>query len=152
MSDNTDIDPLVSAPSAPECRGISGWLILIALNVLGAPIFYSVQIFNLIQERQTDLATDVASTVMYAVAFTLVGLMLAGWVTAAVLMFTHKRAFVKLWFVLTIPWIAYLFVKAYVFHGTRMQDDLAAPQALAILLIWVPYMLMSERVKNTFVH
>jgi hypothetical protein len=83
--------------------------------------------------------------------------LLAAWIVAVVLLFKHKSAYPKLFIVLSVVAflgrLAAVSIGAQVFNIQYTADHIqsAVQGPLLSLVIWVPYMLLSKRVRNTFV-
>jgi hypothetical protein len=83
--------------------------------------------------------------------------LLAAWIVAVVLLFKHNKAYPKLFVglcvVALLGRLATVSIGAQVFNIQYTADHIqsAVQGPLLSLVIWVPYMLLSKRVRNTFV-
>ena len=144
--------------------GLGGWLILIALHVIGA----IVGTVGAITMMYLPLMADIASSpneygpgVILLVAFELLvflGFLIVE-ITELVFFFKKHRLFPKIYIGLSLAYIAWPFLDAGVCWLTAPDEPVLDPYTLmagvhatCVALIWIPYMLRSKRVANTFVN
>ena len=153
-----------------ELKGLGGWLILVGFGVTISPLLMGVQLHQYYQEVfasgfYTELSTpgsEVYNTelvrLMLFEVVTNVGLCL-GFVYLAVLFYTKRRAFPK-WFIgitlftplfLTFDHVYLISLIPEIPEKDRQAAILDIIRTVIHALIWVPYMLVSRRVKATFV-
>lgn len=162
MSDIGDVRDITSysadqVDNAPGPKGIGGWLIFPMLATIVAPwmVAYSLLIdVTALNLPHTASPSLVAWTICEALCnFAL----LAAWIVAVVLSFKHKKAYPKLFIALCavafLGRLAGVSIGAQVFNIQYTADHIqsAVQGPLLSLVIWVPYMLLSKRVRNTFV-
>lgn len=147
-------------------KGIGGWLILPLIGLVITPLRGLVTLpatYGGLGEAMPYLSSGQAAFVYAEAAFNAVVLIVLPLVLL-VLLFQKKRAFAR-WFViwaivgivgLVIDLIIakYMFPDAFptleaVFDAATLQELL---RSIVMLCVWVPYMLISKRVKNTFVN
>lgn len=159
---NTDESGL-EAPKA-----IGGWLILLCIGIIGAPIKNVIYFYNafppLFDDGTWEALTSVDSehysplwgplliSEMAAAMFFLASLLYI-----AFLFFKKKASFPKWYITITIFSIVYALVDAYVLTmilpQIKMFDENTVStllQSLIPLLIWAPYLIISKRSKATF--
>lgn len=83
--------------------------------------------------------------------------LLVAWIVAVVFLFKHKKAYPKLFLALCavclLGPLVDISIGAQVFNAQYTADHIRSvvQGPLLSLIIWVPYMLTSKRVRNTFV-
>jgi len=136
-----------------EPKGIGGWLVLPVLFVLFAPLIVLLGITQIVAAFEENLPLSLQICAIVDIVLRL-GIVL-GWVVAAVRLFKHKRSFPLLFIRLLLASFVILLLEAVagVMYGVRLDDESYRDivRALAALLIWVPYMAKSKRVRNTFI-
>ncbi len=148
-------------------RGLRGWLLLVGLHVCINPLVLSFSFFAVAGFLLSDGKSLAAPTsdqyvpwlgplAFLEVVVTLV--FLVGWAIAAVLYFMKKPRFPRTYIVLTLALLAWVVVETVLwsmaFGASEVLDAAKIREIAAAVLfatIWVPYMLTSERVSNTFV-
>jgi len=153
-----------------ELQGLNGWLILVGLGILIAPIRMIVFLYtNYIEIFNTGIweALTTSGTEFYVVGFgsllmvevSINILLLFSTIYLAYLFFTKKALFPKLYMAIVIFSFIFIIIDSYVaslvFPEEKIFDKETlrelAKSAIAVF-IWVPYMLTSKRVKATFVN
>ncbi|MEJ2422027.1 MAG: DUF2569 domain-containing protein, partial [Acidobacteriota bacterium] len=152
------------------CEGIGGWLIWIVIGLIATPVILFVQIFHTYLPLFTSGAwqelTSAGSSVYHPVmaglvvfemvsklffAFSAIGLL--------ALMLRESRRFPSLmilFFVLNLVYVASDMVltgflqgvPAEVFNGMTMQ----LVKTSLVAMLWIPYFVVSNRVRQTFVN
>jgi hypothetical protein len=125
----------------PGTHGLGGWLILPAISLVISPLLCVYNIFICIQaltgsEYQNSLPPGYSPTVLIACETTF----FAGLICLNFLFYLKKRILPKC---IIVFYIANLFVSFYTGQITL---------AFWAAVIWIPYFLMSRRVKATFVN
>jgi len=161
-------DQASAAGGKPEPKGLGGWLILIAIGlgvtmlrlvwfVVGmlVPIFTSGQWANLTTPGTADYHALWAPLLIFELCGNLLFVLMAG--TLLVLFFRKSRLFPKVFIAYSLLNLA--FVTGDYFLSDLIPAVAAANDADAVkevaravvgAAIWIPYMLVSKRVKNTF--
>jgi hypothetical protein len=136
--------------SNPKPKGISGWLIIPALNLIAMPIVWATRLLldlSSLPSYPPDLSTDPR---LWLWALIQVGMIVAS-VFVAVLFFMRRRA--------AVTGIIGLMVGSIIaesritaLYSSIMPHTKADPYSAPLIYsaIWVLYFLMSKRVKNTF--
>lgn len=150
-------------------EGLGGWLILVGLGVILSPLVILVTVFPTYFEIFSDgswaILTTPGSTVYNPLWAPLLiveiginaGLVLA-WVVAATLYFTKRKAFPKVYIAIVLFSLTFIILDAIAVNAVLptepVFDSATARQVgrtLITALIWIPYMLLSKRVKATFI-
>jgi len=144
-------ETVASEPSPvvqPEPRGIRGWLILPAIGIIVTPIRLAYLGFQFSgYYARPNLSSGEFSYITFELV--VLGVMFILWLVAGVLFFKCKRIFPKFF-------IGLLVIDAFsVLFSYNLRYDMSENEALVRgligLVIWIPYMLVSKRVRNTFV-
>jgi len=152
-----------SMPAVDGPVGIGGWLILPAIGMIFSPILIALGVFALLLIARKVESSEVIGAAGHASSLRMLagihGLYLLYILYTAVAFFSTKRSAPAL----TIG--AYLIsavlaVVALLMTRSIPQSPAAPPgkewldlaKPVAIALVWVPYFLVSRRVKNTFVN
>lgn len=156
-----------------EPRQLGGWLILVGLGVVLNPIIMGFSVYTTyVPLFSTGIMTELMDPsspsyngllVPYIGAEIAINLLLiCGWIVAGYLFFMRRVAFPKLYIFLMVTNVVFLAldsaVGSYVlnlplFGEGGMFDEATVRAIVRTILsccIWVPYMLMSQRVKETF--
>jgi len=151
-------------------RGLGGWLILVGIGITISPFITSYQLYSLyipiFQDGSFDMLTNPAYT-MYIPNFeTLIYIEIAINCIIIVasfylmyLFYSKNRLFPKLYIALAAFYPVFLLADAwavnFVMPDVPIFDEETIKQVSRSVIgavIWIPYMLMSERVKHTFVN
>lgn len=155
---------------ANDLQGISGWLILVALGLIITPIRIIFLIITTYSEIFSNDAWSVLTTpgsdvyhplwggfIITELVFN-IGLLLASFYLLY-LFFTKKSLFPKWYIGILIFNILFVVVDILAFkiivpHEPAFDSDAVRDfiRAIVAAFIWIPYMLMSQRVKNTFIN
>lgn len=149
--------------------GLGGWLILVAIGVILSPIKLGALLFQvhlpLFQDGTWDLLTVPGSEHYHPLwapllIFEIVCNLgfIAAYIVQAVLFFRKSRSFPKIYIVVALLNLGFIVLDAwfcsFLLPDQPMLDPDTATEIARSLLgaaIWIPYMLVSERVSNTFV-
>ena len=157
--------PALFADSNPDrdLQGIGGWLILVAIGLVISPlrvmraIFDSNLPFLMNPKHQLFLAKHPAYHVLllFEVATNICYLVIAAGLVF--LFFKKKRGF-STYMILSmtfhfVVYIAVFFTSHILLHAKYTEQSKANILGATLgLIIWIPYLLVSRRVKVTFVH
>lgn len=134
---------------------IGGWLILIAIGLVLSPIFIllfinseilpvfsAVPLSELSSEFRTYLFFDLAVNLIFFIYI----------IVVMVLFFKRRRMVPKLMILLYLINLVLIIVDGFVFRTlNETQWIFGIINGIATSLIWIPYFLVSRRVKATFV-
>jgi hypothetical protein len=149
--------PLLYAgiPLRDPLEGISGWLILIAISLVITPLFEVRNAFSLdlpVLSHGTLGGALVGLLFLVKDVAILSALILLNW-----LFYTKKRIFPKLRIVFHLAMLG-VHVLEHVAHAALLPQSAVPPLSQPVFgsllscAIWIPYLLISRRVKATFVH
>jgi ABC-type multidrug transport system permease subunit len=152
-----------------KLEGLGGWLILVGLMIVMTPLRMSVNLYPVYSKIFSDGSWELLTTPGSPVYSPLWGPVLIGeiaingallfaWIFVAFLFFSKRKSFPK-WLVGMLFFsLAFILVDALVVKGMLPDEPLfdaettlESCRSLVGILIWVPYMRMSKRVKATFV-
>lgn len=156
-----------------EVVGLGGWLILVGINIVLAPIkmvidaypaysqAFSSQNWALLTSPESAVYLPLWKPVVLGEAAINAMLFLA-WFFIAYLFFTKKRIFPKCFIAILCFTLAFILIDAVAIAETIKSvvprevifDKETVKQlqtSFVAMMIWVPYMLISKRVKATFV-
>lgn len=154
----------------PELKGLGGWLILVGFGRV-VSVLQSISIFittflpfftdGTLEELTSPISQAYSPLWRPIIYFECVGnlIMLGLHIALLVLFFMRKRLFPKLFIGTYIFIFAFAIIDALILQylQSTIELDLNVDafaeifQVLGVVVIWVPYMLKSVRVKNTFV-
>jgi hypothetical protein len=142
----------VTVPEEPvEPFGISGWMVFPMLITLGSVAFNVWDLLTVIYDFWNAAFQNVTET---GVGVMLAGVAIGVWVYASILMFRHSRKYPKVFIILCLVTLAF-FIALSILMLAAGEYDRTIPEstgrALLACIIWIPYMLLSKRVRNTFV-
>ena len=162
------IEELEGVDSESELNGIGGWLILVAVGLVTAPFRQLISLFStypefftagkwqLIASSESPHYNPYLASIIFAEIF-VNGVLVCFSVFLIYLFFAKKPMFPTLYIGITVFSLIYVIVDAWavsravpnasVFDSEFIKDLM---KALIGTIIWVPYMLMSKRVKATF--
>lgn len=151
-----------------EPQGLGGWLILVGMNIAASALFliwYVIQyvmdpvMLEIMGTPAEHLAVPIIKTLLYVeLGFNFLFAML--FVLLNVLFYTRKRIFPKAYSATLIAMllfhIGYNIVYLQIPELVELAFDADSVRTLVrgagYVLIWVPYLYLSKRVKNTFVN
>lgn len=146
------------APS-PGPVGLGGWLILVGLGLVAGALrllIGVVVIFPLVDQALDAGQGRLAAVVAYELAGTIVFAVAA--IVLLVLFFKRSRFFPKGFIAVGIANLIFVLGDLWLASGVNVEINGGDPaawrevgRATFSVAIWVPYMLMSKRVANTFV-
>ena len=160
----------VVIPKKPPLKGLGGWLILVGLGLVVAPIrtvFDLVpRIVSLFFEGAWELLTTPGSQLYHIfwaplviteiiIAFGLALTYFYMWI----LFFKKKKEFPKWYIVIFSFSLIWIFADTLAYKIMWPSESIFDSETVGLFInivwsstIWIPYMFYSERVKNTFVH
>jgi hypothetical protein len=149
-------------------EGLGGWLVLVGLGIIISPLRVIAMVFPVYSEMFSNgswaaLTTPGAEAynplwapILFGEMAINGGLVLA-WIFVAVLFFSKKKEFPKWYIGMLLFTLAFILIDALaiklvlpnepVFDAETVKEF---GRTLIVTLIWVPYMLVSKRVKTTF--
>lgn len=150
-------------------EGLGGWLVLVGLGIVLSPLIIVGTVFPVYSELFSNGSWSVLTTpsseaynplwapLLVGEIVINSGLVLA-WVYVAILFFSKKKAFPKVYIGLLLFTIAFILVDAVAIKSVLPDESVVDPEtakqfgrSLIAALIWIPYMLLAKRVKATFV-
>lgn len=152
-----------------KLEGLGGWLILVGIGIIASPIRMIAVIYPGYSKLFTDgswQALTTSGTESYNPFWAPIliseiainGALILVWFFIAFLFFTKKRLFPKLFIGIWVFSLAFILVDAVAIRAVLPNEEIFDPdttkefaRSLITALIWVPYMLLSKRVKATFV-
>lgn len=146
------------AAAAKDLNGIGGWLILVAINLVLAPIglLFALStdfIFLLGGKIQHVLASHpgVGGMLVFDGIFDVA--LLAVLIVLNILFYGKKKIFPR-WFIvfLAVSVIVSVAIREFMFGYVPTYPSLTAFGSFASACVWIGYFLNSERVKQTFVN
>jgi Protein of unknown function (DUF2569) len=151
-------------------EGIGGWLILITIGIIVTPIriiifltetyseVLSTEVWDVLTTQGGEAYSPLWAPILVGEFLINSGIALA-WLYMAYLFFSKKIAFPKWYISLAVFSLAFIIADAFavklaapsaqVFNGDTVNELM---RGFFMVLIWVPYMLKSKRVKATFVN
>ena len=145
-----------SSHPRPGLKGIGGWLWFPIIAAVFAPIAIAWGLYSLaanfheVMNRSLEAKAFLSFLAIVSAAF------LIGWLYALVLMVRRRRRFPRLYVVLSL-WSLALFTASWLittlyFEYFDWTEFLKTGGEELARAIWIPYMLRSRRVRNTFVN
>lgn len=150
-------------------EGIGGWLVLVALGVVFSPIRIVLELFSIYSGLFSDGTWEfltTPSTELYHPLWAPIilgelfinGALVLAWIVAIFLFFSKKRIFPKWYIGILLFTLVFIILDAFaikvVLPSELAFDDETAKELVRSIiasLIWIPYMLVSKRVKATFI-
>lgn len=150
-------------------EGLGGWLILVGLGLVIAPLrmlFEYVPLYVGLFDDGTFALLSTPGTADYNVYFApliyaeivINSALVCAWLVAGVLFFTRRRLFPRLYVGILLITPIFITADAYAFLLVAPDEPVFDPatslelmRAVIPALIWVPYMRVSKRVRATFV-
>ncbi len=156
--------------SSDDLKGIGGWLSFVAIGVVLYPFDFATSVLKIFEPILTQNLLEVLSDpnspaynpalknlVLAEIFFNIIIFLIS--VVMLFVFFTKKAVFPKVFIFLHLFHFSFycldLIVASYIMPNDKIVGDeeiKAIIQKLAMVLIWVPYMIKSVRVKNTFVN
>ena len=150
-------------------EGIRGWLLLVAIGVVVSPVRIMVLIMTTYPEILTSGVWEVLTVegndayhplwapILTAEIIFNSALVLA-WLYTAYLFFSRRRNFPKWYIGIVVFSLALIIGDAFAIKLVLPDEPVFDPETLkdvarsaSMVLIWVPYMLVSKRVRATFI-
>lgn len=158
-----------TSSSASQLKGLGGWLILVGFGLIfGTFMFLGLLLNNYKEYFNTDLLEKLTSPsseyfipnfnlLFYAEALALLFLLFLS-VYLIYLFLNKKKSFPKNYIFISLFVILYIPVDAYLVSVVIPDENILDEEILKAFFqsmlsgaIWIPYMLKSERVRNTFI-
>jgi hypothetical protein len=158
-----------SMTEAKNLEGLGGWLILVGIGIIFAPIrivafmflvyadLFSGETWALLTTPGSEAYHPLWSTILISELSINVGLVLVH-IYMAFLFFSKKYSFPRFFISVLLFTLAFIFVDALVMKIILPSEPFFDPDSarefvrtIIGALIWIPYMLRSKRVKATFV-
>ena len=142
--------------SSSEPSGIGGWLILPAIGIAVAPVWFAMNVLDYFPEFKQLQTGTLFHTMTMVEILAWIGFAILAALTA-VQFFTRRKSAPKLYRALLVGQLLFVvgayWVAAILFDAPMFEIDagIAIGKWLVACLIWIPYFLYSERVRNTFV-
>lgn len=163
-------EPVATADQPGQPAGLGGWLILVAIGLIISPLRLAAVVvltyFPLFQDGIWDTLTTPggeqyhplwAPLLIFEIVCNL-GFIIA-YTTLVLIFFRKSRYFPKVYIVLAIINLCFMVLDAWLVSFVLPNQAMFDPdtvkevsRALVSAAVWIPYMLVSKRVKNTFVH
>jgi hypothetical protein len=150
-------------------EGLGGWLILVGLGIIISPLYIIAQLFPLYSNIFSNGSWDALTTPgtetynplwapILCGEIVINGVLVFVWIFIAFLFFSKKRIFPKWYIGILLFTLLFFVVDAFAVKSVLPNEPVFDPEttkefsrSLIATLIWVPYMLISKRVKATFV-
>lgn len=150
-------------------EGLGGWLILVGLGIIFSPVKIIAMIFPVYSEIFSNGSWEALTTPGTEAYHSLWGAIIIGeilinvalviaWLFIAFLFFSKKIAFPRWYIGILLFTLAFIFIDALALKSVMPNEPVFDPETikeigrtLIVSLIWVPYMLVSKRVKATFI-
>lgn len=150
-------------------EGLGGWLALVGLGIIISPLRIIGQIFPTYSEMfsnggwaaLTTPGTEVYNPLWAPILFgemAINGGLVLVWGFIAFLFFSKKAVFPKWYIGILLFTLAFILIDALVIKAVLPNEPVFDAEttkelgrSLFVTLIWIPYMLVSKRVKATFV-
>ncbi len=147
-----------ASTTQPEPNGIAGWLVLPMLGTILSPVMSAFGLYQNIDALIKYSSQQTAAWSYVVIAETIFTIaIIVGWIVALFMLFQHKRIYPKLFvFMLAVTFVLNLgdivAVSVILNEDPDTQSIRDIVRSFLSLAIWGPYMYLSKRVKNTFVH
>jgi hypothetical protein len=152
-----------------KLEGIGGWLILVAIGIIGTPIrqiilmmiypeMFSTGVWEALTTQGSEAYDPLWATILVGEILINSGMLLA-WLYMVYLFFYKKVVFPKWYIGLAVFSLAFIIADAFAVKLVMPSEAVFDPdtikelmRSLFMVVVWVPYMLISKRVKATFVN
>ena len=179
MTETNSYDPPRSPYEAQESvgtegkqqhpSGLGGWLILVAIGLVISPLRLGAMILQIFVPVFTDgtwgILTTPGSELYHALwapllIFELLGNLgfIVAYIVLAILFFRKSRFFPKTYITIAVLNLFFIFLDAWLGSLVLQDEPMFDPEtareigrSLVAFAVWVPYMVVSKRVENTFV-
>lgn len=153
-----------------DLEGLGGWLILVGLGIVISPLRIIILLFPTYSEIFSNGSWEVLTTPgteaynplwvpIIIGEISINAALVIAWMFIAFLFFSKKRIFSKWYIGILLFTLAFILVDALAVKSVVPNMPVFDPdtmkefgRSLVVTLIWVPYMLVSKRVKATFVN
>ena len=153
-----------------DIEGLGGWLILVGFGILFSPLRSITLLFPIYKEIFTNGTWQILTTPgteVYSIFWApiLLGevainiMLVIIWIYIAYLFFTKKKLFPKMYIGIMLFSLIFIIVDAFAIQIVLPDEPIFDKDTLKELFrsilaisIWVPYMLVSKRVKATFIN
>lgn len=150
-------------------EGLGGWLVLVGLGIIISPLrvigtvfpVYSEMFSNGSWAALTTPGTEAYNPLWAPILFgemAINGGLVLAWIFVAFLFFSKKKVFPRWYIGILLFTLAFILIDALVIKSVLPNEPVFDAEttkefgrSLIATLIWVPYMLVSKRVKSTFV-
>jgi len=151
-------------------EGIKGWLILIAIGIVITPVrmvmsilptyseIFSTGIWDALTTQGSEVYNSLWAPILILEILGNSGMLLV-WLYIAYLFFSKKIIFAKWYIGIAIFSLAFIVADAFAIKLVMPDEPVFDPdttkelfRSLFMVAVWVPYMLLSKRVKATFVN
>ncbi len=147
-------DPIKFLDEQPGPTGLGGWLILMGIGVVIGPLAVLFAISQIVKAYQFASATPGLSVALTLELIMQIGFFVFG-LYAAYLFFNKKAQFPKLQQILLIASVVAGVLDTAIVSGIGISmqpsDIKEIAKSIIVCAIWIPYLRVSKRVKNTFV-
>ena len=152
-----------------KLEGLGGWLVLVGLGIVISPLRIIGMVFPVYSEMFSNGSWEVLTTpgneaynplwapILYG-EMAVNGALVVAWIFVAFLFFSKKRVFPKWYIGMLLFTLAFIVADALAIKAVLPNEPVFDPEtvkelgrSLVVSLIWIPYMLVSKRVKATFV-
>ncbi len=159
----------MSMTEEKKLEGLGGWLILVGLGIVVSPLrmiaeyypmyrdLFANGDFALLTTPGTEYYTPGMAPLLYS-ELLINCLLVVAWVCVAFLFFTKRTLFPKVYIGILAFTVSFILVDAAVVSFVIPDIEIFDPETVKELgksavtaAIWIPYMMVSERVKATFV-
>jgi len=150
-------------------EGIGGWLILVAIGIVVTPIrivmlimttypeIFSTGAWEALTTQGSEAYSPLWAPIIIGEIFINCGLILV-WLYMAYKFFTKSRDFPKWYIGIAVFSLVFILADAFAIKLVLPSEPVSDPdtikefmRSVIMVVIWVPYMLVSKRVKATFV-
>lgn len=153
-----------------DLQGLGGWLMLVGIGVVVGPIRNGFTYFtlykDLFESGDWNFATTPGTSAYHPFWATLLSLeiiinvgLLIAMVYLAYLFFTKRKQFPKFFIGIAVVSLVFIIIDALSIKIVLPNEPIFDPdtikeliRTLVVVVIWIPYMLRSKRVKATFIH
>lgn len=151
-------------------EGISGWLILVAIGIVATPIriimlmmatypqIFSTGIWEALTTQGSAAYHPLWAPILIGEILVNSGMLLV-WLYMAYLFFSRKAVFSKWYIGLAFFSLIFIVIDAFAVKIVFPSEPVFDPdtlkelvRSLFMVVVWVPYMLVSKRVKATFIN
>lgn len=153
-----------------KLEGIGGWLILVAIGVVVTPIrlvsmmmtnypeIFSTGAWEILTTPGSDAYNSLWGAIIIGEISINIGLLLA-WLYMVYLFFSKKLIFPKWYIGIAVFSLVFIIVDAFALKLVLPNEPIFDPdtikelsRSLIMVVVWVPYMILSKRVKTTFIN